>query len=123
VIHWVHEDATDVDSSSGSRLKEADSTGKEGRASGIGFDSKGDSGISKQGGEVMAATSIRQKLVAYMARYGFAPAMCENKTSDQLLHIAAMLVQHRQYQGLLEADEIIRLGEMEKLVAELRQVN
>ncbi len=49
--------------------------------------------------------------------------MCQHKTSDQLLKIAAMLVQHRRYQGVLEADEIVTLGEMEKLVAELRQVN
>jgi hypothetical protein len=58
-----------------------------------------------------------------MARYGFTPAMCEDKTSDQLLHIAAMLVQHRQYLGSLEPDEIVQLGEMEKLVVELRLVN
>jgi hypothetical protein len=71
----------------------------------------------------MTATSIRQRLVAYMARYGFTPAMCENKTADQLLHIAAMLVQHRRYLGSLEPDEIIRLDEMEKLVAQIRGLN
>jgi hypothetical protein len=71
----------------------------------------------------MTPTEARQTLVQRMARYGFTPAMCEDKTSDQLLHIAAMLVGHRRSQGLLESDEIIRLGEMEKLVAELRQVH
>ncbi len=71
----------------------------------------------------MTPTDIRQTLVARMGRYGFTPEMCADKTSDQLLHLAAMLVQHRRYQGLLEADEIVRLGEMEKLVAELRQVH
>jgi hypothetical protein len=49
--------------------------------------------------------------------------MCEDKTSDQLLHIAAMTVQHRRYLGLLEPDEIVRLGEMENLAAELRQAH
>ena len=71
----------------------------------------------------MNPTNIRQTLVARMARYGFTPEMCQDKTSDQLLHIAAMTVQHRRYLGILEADEIIRLGEMEKLAAELRQVH
>ena len=71
----------------------------------------------------MTPTKARQAIVEHMARYGFTPTMCEDKTSDQLLHIAAMLVQHRRYLGSLEPDEIIRLGEMEKLVAELRQVN
>jgi hypothetical protein len=58
-----------------------------------------------------------------MARYGFTVEMCQDKTVDQLLHIAAMTVQHRRYLGVLEADEIIRLGEMEKLAAELRQAH
>jgi hypothetical protein len=71
----------------------------------------------------MAATSIRQTIIAKMARFGFTPAMCENKTCDQLLHIVAMLVQHRRSQGLAEPDELVQLGEMEKLVAELRRVN
>ncbi len=71
----------------------------------------------------MTPTKARQTLIAHMARYGFTPSMCANKTSDQLLKIAAMLVQHRRYQGSLEPDEIVRLGEMEKLVAEIRQVN
>jgi hypothetical protein len=71
----------------------------------------------------MSPAKARQTLIARMARYGFTPAMCADKTSDQLLKIAAMLVQHRRYQGVLEPDEIVRLGEMEKLVLELRQVN
>ncbi len=71
----------------------------------------------------MTPTDIRQTLVARMGRYGFTPEMCADKSSDQLLHIAAMTVQHRRYLGVLEADEIIRLGEMEKLAAELRQEN
>jgi hypothetical protein len=71
----------------------------------------------------MTPTSIRQTIIAKMARFGFTPAMCENKTCDQLLHIVAILVQHRRSQGLAEPDEIVQLGEMEKLVAELRQVN
>lgn len=68
-------------------------------------------------------TNPRQAIIEKMARYGFTPAMCADKTSDQLLHLAAMLVGHRRYLGLLEADEIIRLGEMEELAAELRQVS
>jgi hypothetical protein len=71
----------------------------------------------------MTPTDARKAIVEKMARYGFTPSMCEDKTSDQLLHIAAMTVQHRRYLGLLEPDEIIRLGEMEKLAAELRQAN
>ena len=71
----------------------------------------------------MTPTEARQEIVAHMSRYGFTPAMCEDKTSDQLLGIVAMTVQHRQYLGLLEPDEIIRLSEMEKLAAELRQPN
>jgi hypothetical protein len=71
----------------------------------------------------MTPTKARQMIIAQMARYGFTLTMCEDKTTDQLLHIAAMLVQHRRYQGSLEPDEIVQLGEMEKLVAELRQVN
>jgi len=73
--------------------------------------------------KVMTPTEARQAIVQYMARYEFSAAMCENKTSYELLRVAAMLVGHRRHLGLLEADEIIRLGEMEKLVAELRQVN
>jgi hypothetical protein len=71
----------------------------------------------------MTPTKARETLVAHRARYGFTPTVCADKTSDQLLKIAATLVQHRRYQGSLEADEIAGLGEMEKLVAELRQVN
>jgi hypothetical protein len=67
--------------------------------------------------------SPRDKIARQMARYGFTPAMCENKSADQLLHLAAMLVGHRRYLGILEADEIIRLGEMEKAVAEIKRVN
>lgn len=48
---------------------------------------------------------------------------CADKTSDQLLHLAAMQFQHRSYKGLLEADEIVWMGEIEKLVAELKRVN
>ena len=71
----------------------------------------------------MTPTEARQEIVRYMARYGFTPTMCEDKSTDQLLHIAAMLVQHRRFQGLLEPDEIVQLGDMEELVAELRHVN
>lgn len=71
----------------------------------------------------MTPTDARKTIAARMARYGFTPEMCQDKTTDQLLNIAAMLVQHRRYQGLLEPEEIVQLGEMEKLVAELRQVN
>jgi hypothetical protein len=71
----------------------------------------------------MTPTKARQTIVAQMARYGFTPAMCQDKTSDQLLHIAAMLAGHRRYLGVLEADEIIQLGEMEKTLAEIKQVN
>ena len=71
----------------------------------------------------MTTINARQAIIQRMARYGFTPEMCQDKTSDQLLHIAAMTVQHRRYLGVLDADEIIRLGEMEKLAAELRQVN
>ena len=71
----------------------------------------------------MTPTQARETLVARMARYGFTPEMCADKSADQLLHIAAMTVQHRRYLGVLEADETIRLGEMEKLAAELRQVH
>jgi len=71
----------------------------------------------------MTPTCIRQRLVVYMARYGFTPEMCHDKTADQLLHIAAMLVQRRRCQGLLEPDEIVQLGDMEELVTELRHVN
>jgi hypothetical protein len=58
-----------------------------------------------------------------MARYGFTPQMCADKSANELLYLAHMLVAHRRYQGVLEADEIIRLSEMEKLVNELRSVN
>jgi hypothetical protein len=71
----------------------------------------------------MTPTDARNTIVARMARYGFTPEMCQDKTTDQLLHIAAMLVGHRRYLGVLDADEFIRLGEMEKLAAELRQIN
>ena len=47
VIHCIHEDAANINPGSGSRLKEVDSTGKEGRAPGIGPDSTGDSAVSK----------------------------------------------------------------------------
>ncbi len=72
---------------------------------------------------MMTPTDARNTIAAKMARYGFTPEMCKDKTTDQLLHIVAMLVQHRRYQGLLEPDEILQLGEMEKIVAEIRQVN
>jgi EAL domain-containing protein (putative c-di-GMP-specific phosphodiesterase class I) len=71
----------------------------------------------------MTPTNIRKTLVAMMARYNFTPKMCADKTSDQLLHLAAMLVGHRRYLGLLQPDELIRLTEMEKLVAELKRTN
>ena len=71
----------------------------------------------------MTPTEARNTIVAKMARYGFTPEMCRDKTTDQLLQIAAILVQHRRYQGSLEPDEIVQLGEMEKIVAEIRQVN
>ena len=58
-----------------------------------------------------------------MARYGMIPAMCADKSNDMLLGIAAMMVGHRRSQGKLEADEIIQLGEMEKLVAEIKRVS
>jgi hypothetical protein len=58
-----------------------------------------------------------------MARFGFTPAMCADKSSDTLLGIAAMIVAHRRSQGKLEADEIIRLGAMEKIVAEAKKLN
>jgi hypothetical protein len=73
--------------------------------------------------EFLPVNEARQKIVHYMARYGFTPEMCEGKSSDSLLHLAAMLVGHRRYLGILEADEIIRLGEMEKTVAEIKRVN
>lgn len=58
-----------------------------------------------------------------MARWGFTPDMCADKSADTLLHIAAMLVSHRRYQGLLEADEIVRLGKLEETVRMMRQLN
>ena len=73
--------------------------------------------------EFLPINEARQKIVRYMARYGFSPEMCEGKSSDMLLHLAAMLVGHRRYLGILEADEIIRLGEVEKAVAEIKRVN
>jgi hypothetical protein len=68
-------------------------------------------------------TDLRAEIVRHMKRYGFTPAMCKGKDVDQLLHIAAMLVGHRRYLGVLEADEIVSLGEMEKLVAEIKRMN
>src|SRR5882724_8793205 len=91
--------------------------------SGFDSDQDGRRGKPKEEAQVMTPTKARETLVQRMARYGFTPEMCADKSSDQLLHIAAILVQHRMSQGSLEADEIIRLGEMEKLAAELRQVN
>ena len=73
--------------------------------------------------EFLSVNEARQKTVRYMARYGFTPEMCEGKSSDMLLHLAAMLLGHRRYLGILDADEIIRLGEMEKTVAEIKRVN
>lgn len=72
----------------------------------------------------MNPTEARQKLVFHMARLcDMTPKMCEDKTSDQLLFLAHVTVQHRRSLGLgFDADEIIRLGELEKLAAELRRV-
>jgi hypothetical protein len=72
----------------------------------------------------MTANEARQKVIAHMvARYGFTSEMCKDKSADNLLHIAAMMVGHRRYLGVLEADEVIQLGEMEKIVAEVKQLN
>lgn len=65
----------------------------------------------------------RQKVVGHMARYGFTPEMCKDKSADQLLHIATMLVGHQRYLGILETDEIVLLGELERTVAEIKQLN
>jgi len=92
-----------------------------GRVAGV-PDSQGHRYVFEEG-EVMTTINARQAIIQRMARYGFTPEMCADKTPDQLLHLAAMLVGHRRYLGILEADEIVRLGEMEKLAAELRQVN
>src|SRR6266702_7862535 len=88
--------------------------------SGFDSDQDGRRGKPKEEAQMMTPTKARETLVARMARWGMTPAMCADKSSDQLLHIAAMTVQHRRYLGVLDADEIIRLGEMEKLAAELR---
>ena len=58
-----------------------------------------------------------------MARYGFTPKMCANKSVKELLYLAHLLVQHRRYLGVLDPDELIRLTDMEKLAEELRSVN
>ena len=64
----------------------------------------------------MTANEVRQQIIAQMSRWGFTPEMCANKSADMLLHIAAMMVSHRRYQGVLEADEIVRLGKLEETV-------
>jgi hypothetical protein len=58
-----------------------------------------------------------------MARIGFTPAMCRDKSNDMLVGIARMTVIHQHYLGSMEPDALIWLTELEKLVAELRQVN
>jgi hypothetical protein len=71
----------------------------------------------------MVNQTNRDKIVQHMARYGMIPEMCPDKSNDMLLGIATMMVDHRRSQSKLEADEIIQLGEMEKLVAEVKLVN
>jgi hypothetical protein len=71
----------------------------------------------------MTTTEARQKMVSHMARWDFTPAMCDKWSADQLLFLAAVTVQHQRNLGLgVDADKIIALGEMEKLTAELRQM-
>ena len=65
----------------------------------------------------------RQQIIQHMARWGFSPKMCSHWSSTQLLNIAAMLVRHRQYLGVIAPDELIRLDAMAKLVEEIRKVN
>jgi hypothetical protein len=72
---------------------------------------------------MMTPTKARQAIVALAARWGMTPAMCKGKSSDLLLGIVSMTVQHRNYLGVLEPDELVKLGELESLVAELRNVN
>lgn len=70
-------------------------------------------------------TKIRQQIVRIMSTIdpGFTPKMCARWTSIQLLNLAAMIVGHRRYLGLLEPGELIMLAKMEELVRELQQVN
>jgi hypothetical protein len=67
--------------------------------------------------------SPRDKIVRMMARYGFTPAMCADKSSDTLLGIAAMTTAHRRYLGAPDPDDIIRLGEIEDMAAEVKRLN
>lgn len=71
----------------------------------------------------MTQRRVHDLMTKLMARYGFTPKMCANKSVKELLYLAHLLVQHRSYLGVLEADELIRLTEMEKLAEELRSVN
>jgi hypothetical protein len=72
----------------------------------------------------MSLTEARKKIVAHVTRLtGMTPKMCEGKSDDMLLGIAAMTVGHRNYLGAMQADALIRLRELEKLVAEIKQMN
>jgi hypothetical protein len=71
----------------------------------------------------MSSTEARKKIVQRMARYGMTPAMCEGKSADMLLGIAAMTSAHRRYRGVMGADELILLGELEEIVAEIKRTN
>jgi hypothetical protein len=75
--------------------------------------------------EITVANQInRDQIVQHMSRFcGMTPEMCADKSNDMLLGIAAMMVGHRRSQSKLGADEIIQLGEMEKLVAEIKRMN
>jgi hypothetical protein len=71
----------------------------------------------------MTPTNIRQKLVAYMARYGFTPEMCQDKTADHLALTNLDTADAGRAWRRCEAIEIVQLGDMEELVTELRHVN
>jgi hypothetical protein len=65
----------------------------------------------------------RQQIVNHMARWGFSPKMCSRWSAQELLNLATMTVRHRQYLGVLEMDELIRLDAIQKLAEEIRKVN
>jgi len=71
----------------------------------------------------MTPAKARKTIVARMARLGFTPAMCRDKSNDQLLMLANMTIHHQHYLGTMAADALIWLTDLEKLVRETRKVN
>ena len=67
---------------------------------------------------------LRRQIVQQVCKLtDMTPQLCEGHSADVLLGIAAMTVGHQNYLGRLRPDALVRLGELEKLVSEIKSIN